>query len=133
MACRRYGTRGAVGQALVRGDQGRSPLVPPGDQLVEGRPEARGSRQVAQLVKDQHLAAEERTEQALPPDPRGGTAKLVGEVLGGDEGSGGAQLDVFGRDADRQHHPSQTRRADQRQRPRLLDEGRVRVVSAKGA
>ena len=41
---------------------------------------------------------------------------------------GGAQLDVFGGDTDRQHRLAQTGWSDQCQRPSLLDEGGIQVA-----
>ena len=65
---------------------------------------------------------------ALSSDAGQGATELVGQLLSGDKPSRGTHLDVLGGDADRQHRLAQTGWSDQRQRPRLLDEGGVQVA-----
>jgi Pentapeptide repeats (8 copies) len=64
----------------------------------------------------------------LPADDRWAASDLGGQGLGGDEARGGAQLDLLGGDADRQHRFAETGRTHQRERSRLLDKGGVEIA-----
>ena len=53
------------GQALVGRDQSWTFFVAPGDQLVQRGAEARQCRQVPQFVEHQHVARQQRPQDAL--------------------------------------------------------------------
>ena len=64
----------------------------------------------------------------MSPGAGQGAAELVGQLLSGDKPSRGAELDVLGGDADRQHRFTQAGWSDQCQRPSVLDEGGIQVA-----
>src|SRR5215467_11777860 len=103
-------------------------FVATSDQFVDRRAKTGLRWQVAELVQHEHVSGQEWSQQPLTPEAGGGPSELVGQVLGSDEPSGGAELDVLGGDADRQHGLAQAWRTDQRQRARLLDERGIEIA-----
>ena len=97
------------GQALVGRDQGWPFFVAAGDQLVQGGAEAWQCRQIPQFVEHQDVAGQQRAQDPLPSGAGQGATELVGQLLSGDKPSRGAELEVLGGDADRQHRLAQSR------------------------
>ena len=115
-----------LAQTLVGGNHGRPLLVACGHQFIEDGADLGVDGEIAELVQDEQVAADQGLQQVVDGIAVGGSHNLVGQLLRGHEAHPVAQLDHLCAQGDGQMGFAQAAGSDQDQGLGLLDKGAVK-------